>query len=126
MTYQLVTAINVHQPVEQVEHLDPQDPDVGRLALTRLELHERLAEERGRTQARLGRAHRVTHERLRLEQFVQERKEDAIEDVFDLSVVGLVYRKMRAEQDALQVHQSGMSDLPGGVGRLASERSQER
>ncbi|KAJ3013722.1 hypothetical protein NUW54_g1509 [Trametes sanguinea] len=64
---------NRDRAVEKVEDLDPQDADVRLLALARLKLHERLAQQRGRAQARLGETQRVAEERLRLEQLVKQR-----------------------------------------------------
>lgn len=118
-THQLVTTIDVHQPVEQIQHLDPQNPNVGRLTLACFELHERLAEERGCSKASLGQAEGVAHERLRLQQLIQQREQDAVEDVFDLAVAVLVYWEMRAKEDALQVDQCGVSEFARCVRGLA-------
>lgn len=47
VTYQLIPTIDVHEPIEQIEDLDPQNADVGYLAIAGLELHERLAKQSG-------------------------------------------------------------------------------
>lgn len=110
-TYQLIPAIDVHEPVEEIEDLYPEDADVRRLALTRLELHETLAEQCGCAQACLGHAHRVAHEDLLLQELVEEREDDAVEDLFNLIVVAVVEGQVRPEQDALEVHDGAVSDF---------------
>ena len=111
MTYELIVAVDVHEPIEEVEDLDPEYADVRGLALSSLELHERLAEQCGRAQARLGETERVAHEDLRAEELVEEREDDAVEDLLDLCVVAVVEREVRAEQDALKVHHRSVPDL---------------
>ena len=110
-TYQLVAAIDVHESIEQIQNLDPQHAYVCRLAITRLELHETLAEQCGCAQACLGHAHRVAHEDLLLQELVEEREDDAVEDLLDLPVVPVVEREVRPEQDALEVHDGAVSDF---------------
>ena len=124
-TYQLVPPVDVHEAVEEVKDLDPEHADVRRLALARLKVHERLAEERARAEARLGHAERVAQEHLRAQQLVEQREDDAVEDVFYWRVVALVEGQVRAEQDALQVHERGVPDLARRACALAGEGREE-
>ena len=110
-TYQLVAAIDVHESIEQIQNLDPQHAYVCRLAITRLELHEHLTEQGRRTEARLGHSHRVAHKYLLLEELIQEGKDDAVEDLLNLTVVAFVQREVRPEEDALEVDHGRVPDL---------------
>jgi len=101
---QLIAPVHVHEPVEQVEHLDPQDPDVRGLPFPSLEMHERLAQQRGGPQAALGHAHGVAQEHLWLEQLVEQREDDAVEELLHLVVLYALDGYVRAKHDALQLH----------------------
>ena len=80
----------MHEPIQKIEDLDPQDPNIGLLALARLKLHERLAQQRRGAQARLRETHGIAQERLRLEQLVEKREDDAVEYVLDLPMVVVI------------------------------------
>ena len=59
-TYQLISTIDMHEPIKQIKDLYPQHSDICGLALDRLKLHERLAEQRRSAQTSFGHPHRVT------------------------------------------------------------------
>ena len=80
----------MHEPIQKIKDLDPQDPNIGLLALARLKLHERLAQQRRGAQARLRETHGIAQERLRLEQLVEKREDDAVEYVLDLPMVVVI------------------------------------
>lgn len=84
-------------------------------------MHEGLGQQRGRTQTRLGHAHGIAQEYLRLQQLVEQREDYAVEQLLDLALVFLVQKEVRPEDDALQVDEGCVSDFTRGVRRLTGQ-----
>ena len=101
-THQLFALFCADQTVKQIQDLDPQHPHIRTpVALSNLEVHKGLAQQRRRPQARLRHALRIERVHLRLQQLIQDGKDDAVEDLLDLTVVRLVVDELRTEQQTL-------------------------
>ena len=114
-THELITTVDIHEAVQQVEDLNPQYANIGLEPVPSLEMHERLAQQRRRSQTCLGHAHRIAEEDLRLQELVQKREHYAIEQLLDLVLIFLVQEQVRAKNDALKIDESCVSDFPRGV-----------
>lgn len=113
--------VNIHHAIQQVEDLNPQEPDIHLwLAVPDLKVHEGFAEQGGCAQPRLRHAFWITGEHWGPEQLVHEGEENAIEYLVHLLVIGLVVHQLGAEEESLQLTDGTVAHLTRSVRRLPS------
>lgn len=121
--YQLVLSIDVHESVQQIQYLDPDNSDV-RLTLSFLhfQLHERLTQQGCSSQPCLRHPSGVSVEDLWFQQLVYQREDDAVKGFLHLRLVRIFQQNVLAEQDSLEVCYCRLTDLPRRVDGLSFER----
>lgn len=96
--------VNIHHAIQQVEDLNPQEPDIHLWpAVPDLKVHEGFAEQGGGAQSRLWHTFWIAGEHRGPEQLVHEGEEDAIEYLVHLLVICLVVHQLRAKEQSLQL-----------------------
>lgn len=84
-------------------------------------MHKRLAQQIRGSQPCFGNTHWISQQDLRFEKLIKEREDNAVEEFVDLILVIRVEREMGAENNALKMGDSGVSDFARGIGGLASK-----
>lgn len=105
----------MHEAIQKIQHLDPQNTDIRLLAISCFEMHERFTQQGRSPQSGFLHAHGITQKDLWFQELVEQGEDDAVEKFFDLALVLHIKLEMRTQNCPLEMQDGVVANLSGGI-----------